>query len=131
MNQPGNTDEYGSDPNADKYMASIYAYMQQIIQISQLLNFTPYWEIVSDYGKVKNVELEIADVIYNLETLGGISLRKGFNKRNILRHLNSARVEINIASRLAGATDEQKQALCFEHIVTCREYLNLAIGLMA
>ena len=86
---------------------------------------------MSDYRKVKSFELEIADVIYNLETLSGNPLGNKFNKTAVLKHLNTARVELNIASLLASATKERTKVLSFEHIVKCREYLQRAKGLMA
>jgi hypothetical protein len=116
--------------SSDEYLAYVSAYREQIDTISKSINLTPQWEFVSDYGKVKNLELQIADIILNLEILGGIPLRRSFNKAAVLRHLNNARVELNKASFLAGATDMQQRALSFEHIVKCRNYLNLAMGLM-
>lgn len=136
MDQPGNTakngNKAGSDSSAStqQYLVYIHVYKEQINQISQSINLMPQWELVSNYGKVQNFELEIADVIQNLENLNGNPLGRRFNKRAILGHLNNARVEINIASHLAGSTSRLTSAKCFEHIVKCREYLNRAKNLM-
>lgn len=120
----------GIPPSADPYLANIYAYREQIEQISRLINSTPQWELARDYEKIKNIELQIADVIDNLENLRGNPLGEKFSKVNVLKNLNTARVELNTASRLAASTDEQVQIMSFNHIVECRGYLNLAKGLM-
>ena len=99
-------------------------------KLSKLINSTPQKELVQDYGKITNIELQIADAIDNLENLSENPLGKRFNKGAVLRHLNAARVELNIASTLAGAPDTQTQILCFERIVKCRDYLNRAKDLI-
>jgi hypothetical protein len=136
MDQPGNSakkgNKAGSDSSASthQYLVYIHVYKEQINQISQSINLMPQWELVSNYGRVKNVESEIADVIHNLETLSGNPLGRSFNRRAVLGHLNNARVEINIASHLAGSTSRLTSAKCFEHIVKCRDHLNRAKTLM-
>lgn len=136
MDQPGNTAKNGkkagsgSSASTEKYLVHMRVYKEQINQISQSINSMPQWELVSNYGKVKNFELEIADVIHNLEKLSGNPSGRNFNKRAVLGHLNNARVEINIASHLAGSKSRLTSAKCFEHIVKCREYLNRAKNLM-
>ena len=67
MNQPGNLDEFNFGLDIDQFIAYIYAYKQQIEQISKLINSTPQKELVQDYGKITNIELQIADAIDNLE----------------------------------------------------------------
>ena len=105
----------------DQYQAHVNVYRDQIAQISQLINFSPQREFVSNYEEVIHVELGIADVIHNLEMLSGNPLGRRFNKSAILGHLNNAHVELNTAVSLAGATDTPTQILGFEHIVKCRE----------
>lgn len=134
--QPDNTAEKKTDTSTgfptstDQYLAYLYAHKEQIDLISQLINSTPQLELINDHEKVRNLVLQIADVINDLEALSGNPLGKKFNKRSVLKHLNNARVELNKASLLAGATDTLTQILCFEHIVKCRDYLNLAKDLM-
>ncbi len=136
MDQPGNTAKNGNNAGTDssgsahQYLVYIYAYREQIEQISRSINLVPQWELVSNYGKVKSFELEIADVINNLEALSGNPLGRRFNKNAVLGHLNAARVELNTASHLAGSTNRRTSAECFNHIVMCRNYLNKAKDIM-
>lgn len=117
--------------NSNQYLPYIYAYRDQINRISQFINSIPQWELVSDYERVKTIELQIADVINNLRTFDGTPLGKKLNISAVLKHLYNARNELNSAAVLAKASNSRTKIACFEHITKCIEYLNLAQGLMA
>jgi hypothetical protein len=136
MEKPENTAEDGIDiatgfpTPINQNLVQIYASREQIDEIAQVLNLTPHQDIVKDLAKVQTIELQIADVIKDLETLSENPLGKRFNKRPVLKHLNNARVELNTASLLAADTDTRTKILGFEHVVKCRDYLNLAKDLI-
>lgn len=121
---------FNSPTSTEQYLASLSAYRDQIDQLSKLIHVTPPLEFLNDHEKLSNINLQIADVIDNLENLSGNLLGERFNKTAVLRHLNSARVELTIAATLVGDHDRQVQIMCFDHIVKCREYLNIAKSLM-
>lgn len=124
-------DNIGSSTSIDQSLAEIYAYREQIEKLSKLINTTPQQELVKDYGKIKKIESQMADVIEQLEAHSGNFSGKKFNKGAVLKHLDNARVELNTASTLAEDTDRQIQVLSYSHIPKCREHLKLAIGLMS
>ena len=127
----GTNSSTAASTSEDSYLINIRAYRDQIEQISKLINKSHQWELASNYDKVKNVETQIVDAIDNLESLKGKPSDEEFKKGDILKHLYKARVELNQAARLASSTDVQVQNLCFDHLVECRNYLNLAKDLMS
>ncbi len=117
-------------PATDQYLAYLYVYREHIEQISKMIYVTPQFEFLSSHEKLNNLIVQLADVIASLETLSGNPLGNRFNKRAVLRHLNDARIELTMAATLASDHDRQVQIKCIDHIVKCRNNLNLAKSLM-
>ena len=120
----------GTPPSTDQYLASLTAYREQIQQLSKMLFVTSQSELLSDNKTLRNIDLQLTDVIYNLEKLSGNPLGKKFNKTAFLKHLNNASLEINTVLYLAGSKSQMTSTKCFEHIVKCCEHLNMAKSLI-
>jgi hypothetical protein len=115
----------------DPYLSEIHGYRDQIEEVSKLINSLPQWELASTYGKVKEVEKQIAEAIENLRALKGNPPVEGFNKSAVIDHLLTAREELNQAARLASSPDVQVQNLCFGHLKECYKHLNQAKDLIS
>ena len=50
-------------PQQTQHLASLYAYREQIDQLSKLFYVTPQLELLSDYETLSNLNVQLADII--------------------------------------------------------------------